>query len=87
MIGVIAPADERGIAAAVIEAAVTGEPLVVCGNNTKSGMLRPVQAARSISLRGHSGITLYSPKELIISARAGTRNVLRPSSEAFSTIV
>ena len=35
-------------------------------------MLRPVQAARSLSTSGHTGITLYAPKELIISARAGT---------------
>jgi glycolate oxidase FAD binding subunit len=63
---------ERAIAAAIAEAAAAGEPLLLQGNGTKTGMLRPVQAARVLSARDHSGITLYSPKELIISARAGT---------------
>jgi glycolate oxidase FAD binding subunit len=35
-------------------------------------MLRPVQAAGVISTAGLTGITLYAPKELIISACAGT---------------
>ena len=65
-------AGEVSIAAAVADAAKAGEPLLVCGNGTKIGMLRPVQAARSLSMRDHTGITLYAPKELIISARAGT---------------
>jgi glycolate oxidase FAD binding subunit len=68
----LAPSDEAGIAAAVAEAGAAQEPLLVLGNGTKSGMLRPVQAARSLSTRNHAGITLYSPNELVISARAGT---------------
>ena len=35
-------------------------------------MLRPVQAARTISLADHTGVTLYAPKELVFAARAGT---------------
>ena len=72
MSDLLAPTDEAGFAAAVAAAASAKEPLLVSGNGTKSGMLRPVQAARSLSTRNHSGITLYSPNELIISARAGT---------------
>ena len=34
-----------------------------CGAGTKSGMLRPVQAADAISTAGLTGITLYAPKE------------------------
>ncbi|HUN39408.1 MAG TPA: FAD-binding protein [Acetobacteraceae bacterium] len=63
---------ESAIAAAVADAARAGEPLLVCGNGTKQGMLRPVQAARSLSTREHTGITFYAPKELVLSARAGT---------------
>ncbi len=68
----LAPADEAGIAAAVAEAAARGEPLAVAGNATKAPMLRPVQAARGLSTRNLAGITLYSPTELVLAARAGT---------------
>src|SRR5271170_6668733 len=63
---------EQAIVAAITAANATGEPLLVCGNATKLGMLRPVQAARRVSTAGLTGITLYSPKELVLSARAGT---------------
>jgi glycolate oxidase FAD binding subunit len=72
MSDLLAPSDEAGIAAVVAEAGAAKEPLLIVGNGTKSGMLRPVQAARSLSTRNHAGITLYSPNELVISARAGT---------------
>ena len=68
----LAPATEAGIAAAVADAVQAHEPLLVEGNGTKSGMMRPVQAARTLSTAGLSGVTLYAPKELIISAWAGT---------------
>ena len=68
----LAPADEDAIAAAVAEAARAGEPLAVRGNGTKEGILRPVQAARVISTRNLTGISLYAPKELVLTARAGT---------------
>jgi len=68
----IEPVEEIEIAAAVGMAARRGSPLFICGNETKSAMLRPVQAARTLSTRAHVGITLYSPQELVISARAGT---------------
>jgi glycolate oxidase FAD binding subunit len=69
---VLAPSDEAAIAAVVADAAATRQPMVVFGNATKSAMLRPVQAARSLTTSAHTGISLYSPKELIIAARAGT---------------
>ncbi len=68
----IVPLDEAGIIAAVQAARAAREPLAIEGHASKRGMLRPVQAARSLSTRGLTGITLYRPAELIISARAGT---------------
>ena len=69
---VLAPAEENAIAAAIAAAAAAGEPLRLSGGDSKHAMLRPVQAARALSLANHRGITLYSPKELVLRARAGT---------------
>lgn len=68
----LVPATETAVAAAIAEAAAGGQPLSIEGNGTKRAMLRPVQAARTLSLRGLCGITLYRPQELILAARAGT---------------
>ena len=46
--------------------------MLVQGAGTKLGMLRPVQAARSLSTRRLTGTTLYAPKELVFAARSGT---------------
>src|ERR1700730_12336586 len=67
-----APADEAGITEAILEANAAGEPLVIRGNGSKSALMRPVKAARSLTTTGLSGITLYSPHEMIITAGAGT---------------
>jgi len=63
---------EASIVDVIRDAVTSREPLLIEGNGTKSGMLRPVQAARTLSTAGLSGINLYAPKELIISAWAGT---------------
>jgi len=68
----IPTAEEAAIASSVLTASRAGEPLLIQGNGTKSGMLRPVQSARVLSTRDYAGITLYAPKELILTARAGT---------------
>ena len=66
------PDSEEGVIEAIRQAHEAAEPLAVAGRGSKQGLLRPVQAARTLSTAGLSGITLYSPSELIISARAGT---------------
>jgi len=68
----VAPADEAGIVAAIMTAHDGGTPLEIRGNGSKAGMLRPVQAARTLSAAALRGITLYSPQELVLSAKAGT---------------
>ncbi|MDJ0386699.1 FAD-binding protein [Roseomonas sp. E05] len=68
----LAPADEAGIVEAVREAAASRTPLAIEGHGSKRGMLRPVQAGRTLSTAGLTGITLHKPAELVLSARAGT---------------
>jgi glycolate oxidase FAD binding subunit len=72
MSDLLAPSDEAGVAAAISAAHAAGEPLAVVGRGSKAALLRPVQAARTLSAANLAGITLYSPSELIIAARAGT---------------
>jgi len=68
----LAPADEAGIVEVVRAAAAARTPLAIEGRGSKRGMLRPVQAGRGLSTAGLTGITLYKPAELVLSARAGT---------------
>ena len=68
----IAPEDEAALAAEIARAHAAREPLVIEGHGTKRAMLRPVQAARTLSTRNLTGIVLYRPTELMIRARAGT---------------
>ena len=68
----IEPADEAGVAEAVRNARAAGTPLRVEGNGTKAGMLRPVQAADTLTTRRLSGVVKYSPNELVVTVRAGT---------------
>jgi glycolate oxidase FAD binding subunit len=67
----LAPVHESGVVEAVLAACATNEPLLIQGRGTKGGMLRPVQAARGLSTRNLTEISLYAPQELIISAGAG----------------
>ena len=64
---------ESALTATVLAANEKREPLLVRGAGTKLGMLRPVQAAATVSTETMAGISLYAPKELILSAGAGTK--------------
>ncbi|MFN3766501.1 MAG: FAD-binding protein [Aliihoeflea sp.] len=47
-------------------------PLEIIGHGSKRGIGRPVQSEHAIDLSGLTGVTLYEPEELVLSARAGT---------------
>jgi glycolate oxidase FAD binding subunit len=66
------PTTEAEVAQAVLDAAATRTPLVIEGGGTRSGLGRPVQTARTVSMSKLSGITLYEPAEMVIGAWAGT---------------
>ena len=47
-------------------------PLEVLGNGSKRGLGRPVAASLALALDHLSGISLYEPDELVMTAAAGT---------------
>ncbi len=60
-------------AAEVVAWAVSEEtPLEVVGRGSKRAVGRPVQTAYALDVSGISGITLYEPEELVLTAKAGT---------------
>ncbi len=66
------PADEEELSGLIVQAREQGFPVEICGNRTKKAIGRPMQTAARISMRDMSGVTLYEPAELVLSARAGT---------------
>jgi len=69
---VFAPATAEDVREAVAWAAAEGAPLEVVGHGSKRGVGRPVAAAHTLDLSRLSGVALYEPEELVLSARAGT---------------
>jgi glycolate oxidase FAD binding subunit len=47
-------------------------PVEILGHGSRRGIGRPAQTEHSIDLSGMTGVTLYEPEELVLSARAGT---------------
>lgn len=71
MTSILLPDSEAEIEAIVHEAAQSKSPLAIHGGGTRP-IGRPVHADRTLSTQLLTGITLYEPSELVISARAGT---------------
>jgi len=53
-------------------AASEHKPLEIVGGGTKSGVGRPAQTEYTLDLSGLTGISLYEPEELVLTAAAGT---------------
>src|SRR5262245_12696691 len=66
------PADAAQLRELVAWAVAEEQPLEVAGSGTKRIIGRPVEAAHLVTVEALSGITLYEPEELVMSARAGT---------------
>jgi glycolate dehydrogenase FAD-binding subunit len=63
------PATLEELAAAIAD---SEGPLEILGQGSKRGFGRPVQTERSLDLSRLSGVTLYEPDELVLTAGAGT---------------
>ena len=66
------PRDGKDVEAAVQWALAEDKTLEVVGHGSKRGLGRAAQWDLSLDLSDLSGVTLYEPAELILSAKAGT---------------
>jgi glycolate oxidase FAD binding subunit len=64
--------DAKDVEDAVRWALAEGKTLEVAGRGTKRAFGRPSQSDLTLDLSGLSGVTLYEPEELVLSAGAGT---------------
>ncbi len=69
---VLKPTSDEQVREAVAWAASEEIPLEVVAMASKAELGRPMQTQHSLDLSDLSGITLYEPAELVLSARAGT---------------
>ena len=72
MADTLKPRDGKDVEAAVQWALAEGKTLEVIGQGSKRGIGRAAQWDLSLDLSDLSGVTLYEPEELILSAKAGT---------------
>ncbi|MCS0495009.1 FAD-binding protein [Ancylobacter sp. MQZ15Z-1] len=77
----LCPRDEADIVEAVRWAVAQARTLDVAGSRSKAGLGRPIQTDLTLELKGLTGVTLYEPEELVLSAKAGT-----PVAEIEATI-
>jgi glycolate oxidase FAD binding subunit len=66
------PRDAKDVASVVEWAAGEGKTLEIVGRGSKRGVGRAAQWDLTLDLSALTGVTLYEPEELVLSARAGT---------------
>ena len=68
----IEPRDEDAVLDAVQAALEAERPVEVLGHGSKRGLGHAVEATTKIATSALSGVTLYEPTELVLTARPGT---------------
>jgi glycolate oxidase FAD binding subunit len=68
----LSPRDERDVVELLGSAVAEGRPIEVFGFHTKRGLGRPVSAEMGLRTTMLTGIKLYEPNEMVITASAGT---------------
>src|SRR5438093_13468054 len=72
MADTLKPRDNKDVEEAVRWALNESKTLEVVGRGTKRALGRPSQSDLTLDLSGLSGVTLYEPEELVLSAKAAT---------------
>ena len=66
------PRDPKDVEDAVQWALAAGKALEIVGHGSKRAIGRPAQTDLTLDLSGLTGVALYEPEELVLSAKAGT---------------
>jgi len=72
MADTLKPRDATDVESAVQWALAQKKSIEIVGHGTKRALGRPAQVDATLDLAALSGVTLYEPEELVLSARAGT---------------
>ncbi len=72
MESLVKPATEWELQRTLAEASAGRYPVETVGNGSKRAIGRPVQSALMVTMSSLTGVRLYEPTELVMSARAGT---------------
>ncbi|HZE46703.1 MAG TPA: FAD-binding protein [Xanthobacteraceae bacterium] len=72
MTDILKPRDAGEVEAAVQWALAEGKALELVGQGSKRALGRPAQTDLTLDLSALTGVTLYEPEELVLSAKAGT---------------